>query len=84
MINTIYLGVLINKIENFMQSHIQTIYDKFYAPFCESDLVADIVCGMFFSVPIFWFFALLFTFLDLTKWPAFLYQYKIHNTTVIL
>ena len=70
-----------NTLSQSTTNGLQTAYDWYYSGLFahqkpENALLADIACHVFLSMAVFWSGALLYTFVDLTHWPAFIYRYK--------
>lgn len=73
---------LVNQIGGFIHGHLQSAYDWYFALFGKNFLLGDIAGGMCLTMGVFWLIGGLYTILDLTKWPAALYQYKTQDKAV--
>jgi len=62
-------------IRNFFQNQYDSVVDLFGG----NDFYLDVWVTFILSVVPYWFFGALYTILDLTKWPKFLYKYKIQD-----
>jgi hypothetical protein len=63
-------------VRNFFQNQ----YDSVVIAFDGNDFKLDIWATFIVSVTLYWSVGLSLLFLDLTKWPKFLYKYKIQDT----
>ena len=73
---------LVNQAGGYVHGHVQTAYDWYFGLFGRDYLVADIAGGMIITMTVFWVLGALYTVLDLTHWPAALYQYKTQDKEV--
>jgi len=73
-----------NQIGGSIHVQLQHFYDWFMDCFGKSFFAVDVIGGTCFTVAIFWMLGLLYTVLDLTKWPKCLYQYKTQDKDVML
>ncbi|XP_017463115.1 PREDICTED: fatty acid hydroxylase domain-containing protein 2-like, partial [Rhagoletis zephyria] len=73
---------LVNQAGGYVHGHVQAAYDWYFGLFGRDYLVADIAGGMIITMTVFWVLGALYTVLDLTHWPAALYQYKTQDKEV--
>ena len=73
-----------NQMGGVIHGQLQHTYEWYFSCFGKSYIQADIIGGMFLSMGCFWLFGALYTILDLTQWPNFLYQYKTQDKNVWL
>jgi hypothetical protein len=58
----------------------QNQYDSVVVAFDGNDFKLDVWVTFILGVTLYWLVGLSLLFLDLTKWPKFLYKYKIQDT----
>jgi hypothetical protein len=67
-----------SNVRNFFQNR----YDSVVNLFGGNDLYIDVFATLIISMSVYWGFGTLFTILDVTQWPKFLYKYKIQDEKV--
>jgi len=73
--NAIYFIRYSETIRNFFQNQ----HDSVIQLFGGNKFYVDVWVPIILTTTLYWFFGALFIILDLTKWPKFLYKYKIHD-----
>jgi len=62
-------------IRNFFQNQYGSVVNLFGG----NDFYLDVLVPIILATTLYWFFGSLYTILDLTKRPKFLYKYRIHD-----
>ena len=75
---------LSNQIGGCIHGHLQFAFDWYLSCFGKSYFWADVLGGMGLAMASFWILGTLYTILDLTQWPGFLYQYKTQDKNVCI
>lgn len=71
-----------NQIGGSIHGQLQFAYDWYLSCFGKSIFLADVFGGMGLAMGVFWLLGALYTILDLTRRPNFLYQYKTQDKNV--
>jgi len=68
-----------NRFSEMIRNFFQNQYDSVVNFFGGNDFYIDVWGTIILSTTLYWFVGALYTILDLTKWPKFLYKYKIQD-----
>jgi len=72
-----------NRYPEMIRNFVQNQFDSVLSLFGENDFHIDVWSSLTITTIFYWFVGSLYTILDLTEWPKFLYKYKVQDNTKV-